>query len=363
MAPIKKKSRGNGKGSKRVKQTRLKFKKRRNIKWQQVRSHKRRTGRSSNKQNDSAGSSNCVIGGFKHKRLLKGLKKVGSKSYMVSKTFNRVDILPQQQVSTNLGLFHNGSGATIGVPSVTDTDQMYLTLRADQVVQASMNNGSAGYANTFKFWCRKIKLKTEYRNATTAPIDIAIYDIVARRDQNGTTVSGAVPNQTYAPAVGSPTLLFATGINDEVVPGLGTSAVTSNMPGIKPFQSEKFCHFYKVRGVNHMTLGPGESHIHWVTIKPSTLFNRAYTTQLSCFGGLTYFQMPIVRGGVAHDINDKTLVGYSEGGLDVVTEYRTELMMFVKNTTQVTRYEQPMVTPLIWQQVNEDVAALEPVVD
>jgi hypothetical protein len=292
--------------------------------------------------------------------MLKGFKRIFAPAYLNGKVATKVTVTPNVQTFENVNLFYNGFGYVKGVPSLWDTDQVYNTLRADQPTDASTNNPSGGYDNTFRYFISSIKLKTEYRNATTAPLDLAIYDIVARKDQSQVT-TGVSPFFQYNPSIGSPTTTWANGLTEEAIPfpGVGTSLMGADQPGAKPFLSEKFCHFYRVAKVNHMTLGPGESHIHWVSIRPGRLFNRTYTRLLGAMAGHTYFQMCIIRGGVAHKQLDATKVSYSEAALDIITEYSYKANMFSKNRTTAARFEEPIDPAGFWEQVNEDVAAIQ----
>lgn len=290
--------------------------------------------------------------------MLKGFKRIFAPCYLNGKVSTKVNVNPNVQNYENINLFYNGHGYVKGIPSLWDTDQLYNTLRADQPADASTNNPSAGYDNTFRYFIASIKLKTEYRNATTSPLDIAIYDIISRKDQSQVT-SGVDPNFQYLPELGSPTTTWVNGMTEEVSPGVGNVVMDATHPGAKPFLSEKFCHFYKVAKVNHLTLGPGESHIHWVSIKPGRLFNRTYTRFLACISHQTYFQMVIIRGGVAHKVLDPTKVTYSEAVLDVVTEYRYKAHMFNKNRTNTACFEEIIDPTGPWEQVNEDIAAVQ----
>lgn len=161
---------------------------------------------------------------------------------------------------------------------------------------------------------------------TNVPVQIRLYDIVVRRDDEAALVL--------------PTGVWQAGLNSTANPGVGLAS-SINFPGAEPFESRDFCTRFRVVKKTTFTLGAGSEHVHIISGNPPWLMDRGITNPYTVLGRRTRFLMMIVEGGVTNDINANPVlnsVSYSKHAVDVVTEYKAKFYALEKSRTVYTSY-------------------------
>lgn len=273
----------------------------------------------------------------------KGFKKVGAPCHVTSVSQIKITSGAQRQGANTLPLFFSNFGGlpnqSFAVPGAVDTERMIGSLQQN-------TSGSAGN-NTLRYFIPYIKLKTKMRNMTTGPLDVWIYDLIARRDQD------YIFNQNYLMA-NSPMIAWSDGLGDEATTGLGTIPVNYQNAGVTPFQSEKFCQYWHVRKVTKRTLGAGSEHYHSAHLSLNRLHNRAFSAELAAYARESYSCLVVIKAGIyENNLNDAVIV-YGVGQLDCVTEYHAMVQTLEKNRTTVANYQNLFVYEGTLEQVTED---------
>lgn len=235
-----------------------------------------------------------------------------------------------------------------------DIEDMHDILFATEPTPA--NQGAAGNptAATRRMMVESVRCKITMKNNTVAPIDVTLYDIVPKRD-DPRVIDGIKPN-----------FRWQSGVTSEAVTIVGRPANQNAQgiafPGAKPFQSQEFCQWFTVKKVTHFVLGAGSEHLHYITIKPKYLMNRAGTIGENIFRGLSTYCMAVVRGPIAHDAAPgPTNISYAACVLDYVVETQYKFRSMEKNRTAYQQYSSLPTSLTTPQVVLEETDAVAPV--
>lgn len=160
---------------------------------------------------------------------------------------------------------------------------------------------------TFRYVLETATSLLNIANTTGTPVNMELYDIVAKRD------SPQVPTDFGgAPATGGgkfgqstlildPAVAWKVGMANErsTATGFETAAVdladASNL-GATPYQSKLFKDYFKVVRKSNITLPIGGQHKHYVDLKPNAVIDNDMLQQNQVYKGLSFFTLIVVSG-------------------------------------------------------------------
>lgn len=303
--------------------------------------HKRRLGRGARSVGDAQMSYCRAWTSRRRFRLPKGFKKMLGPRYIRSVTFNRIETAGGTQTPVDVNLFTNGLATVPYALGFSDQEAMAVNLFADEV-----NTSIA--PNTLKWKIESVTIESRIKNMTNVPIQIRLYDIVVRRDDEG--------------PISLPTADWQAGLTEEVNPGVGATP-SNTFPGAEPFESRKFCQRFKVLKKTTFHLGAGSEHVHKISGKPGWLNDRTITLQYTAMAKRTRFLMMVVEGGVTDNgvLPAAVAVNYSKHAVDVLTEYKVRFYAMEKARTIYSNFTN-LVAVANEQTITEDTDVATPVV-
>lgn len=168
-------------------------------------------------------------------------------------------------------------------------------------IQYRINGAASGndVRKTTKFCVKQCKGQLRIVNQDSGPVQIVLYDIVAKRD------SGI-----------SPQTAIVNGLQNEAAQAFST---TTMPPGISPTHSLDFNQYFKVVGTRKMTLSQGRTHTHHVDLTPNRIINSELLEEGNLnIAGLTYWCLIHVTGFVVNSVtNPGTEQTYGSAAIDV----------------------------------------------
>lgn len=305
--------------------------------------------RSVSRNVDQSGSTSVVWKGRpRMKGLFKGLKKVLGPRTVNSLTTTKVPYGANTQAAVMLNLFWNGASNFPYIAGFGDMSEFVTNLRQDDFEPFF----AGSQYKTMKYWVPKVKVVHRIRNMGTAPANITLYDLVARRDQT----TGVI----------EPIIAWGNGISNATSSAIGISGSVSR-PGTTPFMSGEFTQYFKIVRVHEFTLHAGATHKHYMTLFPNKMWTPELAATTTYHANETMFTMLVAKGDVGQvdDTSPANFVVYTNGLVEVITEYRATVAAMAKNKRLNTNYSNLEFTPsLPIEQVVEDtdiISAVETV--
>lgn len=240
----------------------------------------------------------------------RGFKKMLGTRYIRSLVSNRIELLNGgTQTVTDLNLFTNSNGGGLVVPyamGFADTEAMAANLELDEAVNPAVNE------ITRKWKIQKLRIESRIKNMTNVPVQIRLYDILSRRDDEG---QSPTPREAWI-----------QGLNEQT--NVAFSAGTVFFPGAEPYESGHFTQRFLIVKRTMFHLGAGSEHVHVIKGSPPWLNDRTITSKYTSLGKRTRWLLMVVEGGVTDNYPPEgggdTEVNYSRHAVDVVTEYKTK---------------------------------------
>lgn len=212
-------------------------------------------------------------------------------------------------------------------PSWNQVNQMYL-------VQTGTGSGliAGTPAANDRLIINYIHIRTMLRNMATVKIHVKFYDLVPRHDQQAATGTPLDPisawNQGYTDESWNATA--------------GSGAANSATVGATPFQSEKFCEYYRVKKVHDIAMQPGGQHTHYTRIRPGRMWKRYSAQNWVQMAGLSWTGMVVMYGDVVKGTGGVTT---GQGELSIVSSSNISFTTVSKVMKTVTTYDAlPTVT-------------------
>lgn len=296
---------------------------------------------------DESGSSSCTVKGRRRFRgMFKGFKKVLGPRQVRCVTSTKLPYSGNTQGSVQVNMFYNGANNSIYMGGFLDIEELVKNLRVDQFEPP----GLPDQYKTMKFWIPKIKTVSRIRNMGTAPSNVTIYDIVARKDQTTAAVE--------------PITAWGTGLFNAQIGTLGTGVLNVAEPGVTPFMSQTFTQLFKVKKVNEFTLHAGSTHKHYFTLYPNKMWTVENTNTTTYHAGETCFVLIVAKGDVGQDTTIGPTFGsvaYTQGVLEIITEYAAKVQAMEKNRALNTWYDSLLGGVTGTTQVVEDTDIVAPV--
>lgn len=253
-------------------------------------------------------------------KMPRGLKRMLGQRFIRSITSTKI-VTPTGNVQSvaDLNLFTAAAGppgvATQYAMGFADTEAMIDNLEVD-----STNLSFATGAWRFKI--DHIRIETRMKNMTNVPVQVRLYDIVARRDDEG------VPTL--------PSAAWQLGLAEQNST-LGLVS-TNTLLGAEPYESVQFTQRFKVLKRSQFMLGAGSEHTHVIRGNPPYILDRALTSKYTYIGKRTRFLMAVVEGGITHDSASPTSVNVSKHSVDFVTEYKAKFYSLEKARSVYVAY-------------------------
>lgn len=236
------------------------------------------------------------------------MKKTNNSNYLYWNAAARLTGSPGVQVATALPYFSGGA--------FTTTESIANDLASIQY-KITGNSTVNQPQRTFKFCAESCVGKTMITNQDSGNVELHIYDIVTRRDNPSDPLSG-----------------WIQGINDAFGSGTFTS---TNLPlGSIPQASELFNVNFKVKQHTRIVLAQGQSHCHYVSLKPNRVFNSELLANADLsYAGWTCFTLIVCSGLPANDSTTATQVSSGAVNCDIVM---TKQMRYTYSLDSVQNY-------------------------
>lgn len=265
------------------------------------------------------------------KKWKKGWRRMLGNRFIMTVTAQRIANASNNGRSvTNLINYANGTFGADPAP------QQYIYANGFQDWQDSFNQlgadepATAQSLKTRKWVVEWIKISHTLKNQTNVPVQVWLYDIVPRRDETSTT--GLV--------LSSPAGDWFDGMNNA-----STSVyVGPAHPAATPFMSGIFTRMWKVVRVHKFTLGGGADHVHHVTIRPNLMLSKEMIDEVTVKRNQTYFCMCVIEGNpvnsapVTGDTVTQNQIGFSEFGVNVITNYKSKCYAMEKSRTVMSAF-------------------------
>lgn len=280
---------------------------------------KRRTGRS---RRTGAISFSRAWTSRRRYKLPRSVRRMLGDRTIRSITSDRIQLLQGgRQEFVDIHLFSNGGSNVPYAMGQSDVAEMWRNLQADVAAGTPASI-------TQKFAIDRIRIESRFKNMTNVPIEMRLYDIVSRRDDEGT--------------ISLPTTQWSLGYanqDDPTIPGI-TSA---SFPGAEPFESKLFTQTFKVLKKTTVHLQAGSEHKHIIFGRPPQIMDIELVNRFTVVGRRTRFLMCVIEGGVTNNAGqiDPVVipgVNYSRFAVDVVTEYSAKFHGLEKSRTITTHY-------------------------
>lgn len=161
--------------------------------------------------------------------------------------------------------------------------------------------GTAGKST--KMLLKSVVAESFLTNMENVPLNYTIYDILPKRDGNGTVVD--------------PISAFRAGFADSG----GGAAANYLVPGVDPYMDPRFNEYFRIVERTTGTLLPGNVHTHKVYYEPNYIIsNEVSTWTVDFIKALTHFTMIIIHGTPENDSTTKTQVSLSAANISYVTK-------------------------------------------
>lgn len=217
-----------------------------------------------------------------------------------------------------------------------------VLLLPNTVSQPGMSSATLGVQS--QRWCvHWVKSKITFKNQTTSPVHVVLYDCVAKRDGSIGPAESFIHMQDteYFSALDSTPTTAIT--NDKVY-----------TPGVTPLSSRSFTQRWRLAKQTRRILQPGEEHVHTVFLNMNWWVNRPLDFENNFYrAGRSYALLAVLRGSMTHDssvahgsILDAApnavtesvdyKVTYGSARLDAITETTYCFAGYFKNMTQRT---------------------------
>ena len=253
------------------------------------------------------------ISSFKAARLMspidRKITKDLSPQYWYQNYASRLTATPGTQNYFTLSMFGN-------YPSVGDQNGDLVSIQNYVNAQIGLSNATAtqGYKTT-KFMTSQCKATYKMTNQDSGNTEVRIYDVAVRRD------TGLYP-----------TAAWSQGAQDES--GTGTFDYSTQL-GVEPTSSQTFNSFFKIKQQTRIILGAGQSHTHYVNIKPNKWIDGELVRNGAYYlGGYTMFTIILVSGMPYNDLTTQTQVSSGQCNLDIVVTKQHKYYVLQNATTQ-----------------------------
>lgn len=167
-------------------------------------------------------------------------------------------------------------------------------------IQNNVEGSQTGPYRTFRYLVEQATHDFRMTNQDNGNVEIHIWDLAVKRDTNT-----------------APVAAFVNGLND-MISGGGTLTQTTMPPGVFPQQSALFNAYYKVMKHSRIILGQGQSHSHYVKMRPKRMFNSELLTEGNIsLKGFTVHTLIQVIGMPQNDSTTKTQVSLGGAAVDI----------------------------------------------
>lgn len=180
----------------------------------------------------------------------------------------------------------------------------------------SLMAGNAGgsTARTSKIYHRNCIVESSISNLSQYPIEVDIYEVIAKHDTNQLNFAGTSLGNT------GPVFYWSQGLIDTTFTSGGYPKEAYTTLGSRPFDSEMFNSYWRICSKHTVALSVGDVHKHISEyhidgfIDPARYF---YSTNLA---GITRNIMFVIRGTPVRDTLDANKIGIGPATANVVQE-------------------------------------------
>jgi len=143
----------------------------------------------------------------------------------------------------------------------------------------------AGVA-TCRGYIKSVSGSLEIANLSNVSVQLTLYDIVARRDLQGTDAAGDADTPTAA----------WLNVNDTGGSDIGGFVKSYTNINGTPFDSPEFCQKFKILRVTKAAVSTGTTHTHYVNFNLNWLLNKEYQQAYNGYRGKTHFTVVVAKG-------------------------------------------------------------------
>ena len=256
------------------------------------------------------------ISSFKASRAMSPIDRKLTKDlgaqYWYQNNAQRLTCTPGKQAYYAYSMFGN-------YPVNGDANNDLAEIQSYINTQILLGGGVTGAAlqgsKTTKFMTSQCKATYKMTNQDSGNCEVRIYDIAVRRD------TGVYP-----------TTAWSGGAQDES--GTGSFDYSLQL-GVEPTSSQTFNAFYKIKQQTRIILGSGQSHTHYVNLKPNKWIDGELVGNgANYLAGYTFFTLILVSGMPYNDLTTQTQVSSGQCNLDIVMTKQHKYYVLQNATTQ-----------------------------
>jgi len=192
-------------------------------------------------------------------------------------------------------------------------------------------------------------------NASTAPVELSIYDITVRRDVAANFSIGNFGAAYRFNSGADPASVWSNGSwwqNGQSFPIPPGTPLPSDYLGASPYDCQLWKDMFKVNKVQRVLLSAGGVHRHTVNYKLNKLIDTSLlgimpgngVTNMYYFGGWTKVVMIVAKGLPVSASENSSQVTTSDPHIDVVNDYRYRYSFVTNNVSKTTNGDR-LTTP------------------
>jgi hypothetical protein len=159
--------------------------------------------------------------------------------------------------------------------------------------------GISSTAKAFNCLVHHVGIETVLTNCSQIVADLTLYDVVSRRDVNGSVDPAAV-------------------LNSYLAGQSGVAVNSSSWPFIVPSHNKHWMDDFKIIKKTPIELSPGRSHKHWFTLPANKCYDIAKLNQSTTFKGLSIYTFGIWKGVPLDDKKDGTIGTIELGPVKII---------------------------------------------
>ncbi|AMH87763.1 putative capsid protein [Pacific flying fox faeces associated circular DNA virus-2] len=241
----------------------------------------------------------------------------------------------------------NAVNTTALMSGTTDLERLYQLLR---VKDPNTEFGQAANATiTRRFFVDSCRVKITFKNQTSIPVELTLYDITSRKDN-----TSALPRDT-------PPGNWLEGLTNENATFLREpkeNGENSIFPGSKPFKSGKFWQLFNGRKSKTMVLGVGRKRLPLFNLDFHYIVTRREFSGFYQLRNVTQWCLAVLKGGIVSSgaaITGPAQVSSSYGIVDYTTEAVYKFKCMEKSTTVYQSFNAlPAIAPAQQTSILED---------
>lgn len=202
------------------------------------------------------------------------------------------------------------------------TTKLYGAPNQLNLIEATLPDPGQGNITTNKYYMKNYKSTLTFTNVDLATAYVTMYEIT--------------PRFHILDSANGPTNAWDAGFEEQKTGGLSNDDYTDVYSS--PFDSQRFCLFYKVNKVTKFELAQGQSHCHKATYHVNRPVHDQIQNSFTIYSGIYKANMIVISGTPINDQTTRANVSTSSVAVDIV-EYVTYEYTFASNLRTIRSYQ------------------------